>query len=211
MTRPGDLSADDRKTRSKAAWRALMREQLQKISSEERAWASAQACQLLQQQAIWQSARSILLYAPRRDELDIAPLADAALAAFKRLALPRYDPQMRVYRACQITTPLNDVPVGQFGIREPGTDAPDVRLNELDLILIPGVAFDEHGGRLGRGRGYYDRLLAGVQAMKCGLGYDLQVHPQIPVEPHDILLDGILTPNRWLVFRPRRHGHELAG
>lgn len=193
--------------RSKAALRAAARQALSAISPEQRVSDSAEACSRLEAQSDWNRARAVLLFAPMREELDIAPLARQALSAGKRVALPWFDASARVYRACQVEVPLEEVPLGRFGIREPAPGSPEVSMNELDFILVPGLAFDEHGGRLGRGRGYYDRLLAGVRATKCGLGYDLQVHPQIPVEPHDILLDCMLTPSRWRDFRSRSHGH----
>ena len=67
----------------------------------------------------------------------------------------------------------------------------------LDLVLVPGVAFDLHGRRLGRGRGYYDRLLSQVGGRTCGVAFDEQVVSEVPVEAHDVLLNCILTPTRW--------------
>jgi 5-formyltetrahydrofolate cyclo-ligase len=66
------------------------------------------------------------------------------------------------------------------------------------LILVPGVAFDLHGGRLGRGKGYYDRLLKELRGTTCGVAFDQQVVEAIPVEPHDVRLDHVLTPTRWI-------------
>ncbi|MBP9903534.1 MAG: 5-formyltetrahydrofolate cyclo-ligase, partial [Verrucomicrobia bacterium] len=71
-------------------------------------------------------------------------------------------------------------------------------LNRLDLVLVPGVAFDPRGGRLGRGQGYYDRLLAGVRGTKCGVAFDEQIVDAVPVGPLDIRLNCILTPTRWI-------------
>jgi 5-formyltetrahydrofolate cyclo-ligase len=191
----------------KATLRAAARKALKGITFEQKAADSADACHRLEGQTVWRTAKAVLFYAPMPEELDVALLARGALRSGKRVALPRYDTESRCYRACEIRVPLEEIPVGQFGIREPGAGSPVVSMNDLDFILVPGLAFDEQGRRLGRGRGYYDRLLAGVQATKCGLGFDLQVYPQIPVEPHDILLDCILTPGRWLDFRSRLHGH----
>jgi 5-formyltetrahydrofolate cyclo-ligase len=64
--------------------------------------------------------------------------------------------------------------------------------------LVPGLAFDPSGRRLGRGKGFYDRLLAMVRGRKCGIAFEEQVVPEIPVEPHDIRLDCLLTPRRWM-------------
>jgi 5-formyltetrahydrofolate cyclo-ligase len=139
-----------------------------------------------------------------RDELDISCLVDSALQAGKVAALPRYCPEIRAYGAGWITTPLSEVPVGKFGIREPATSCSIAPLNQLDLVLVPGLAFDGRGARLGHGRGFYDRLLAEVQGIKCGVGFDEQFISDVPVEAHDILLDVMLTPTRWLAFGPAR-------
>ncbi|HTG44362.1 MAG TPA: 5-formyltetrahydrofolate cyclo-ligase, partial [Verrucomicrobiae bacterium] len=72
-------------------------------------------------------------------------------------------------------------------------------LNRLDFVLVPGVAFDSTGRRLGRGRGFYDQLLAGVTGIKCGVALDEQIVEKLPTEAHDIAMDYILTPTRWLV------------
>ncbi len=87
---------------------------------------------------------------------------------------------------------------GRFGIREPVDRCTHLGLNRLDLILVPGVAFDLNGRRVGRGKGYYDRLLRLASGRKCGVGFDEQLVSEVPVEAHDILLNCILTPTRWL-------------
>jgi 5-formyltetrahydrofolate cyclo-ligase len=71
-------------------------------------------------------------------------------------------------------------------------------LNRLDFILVPGVAFDLHGRRLGRGRGFYDQLLANVRGRTCGVAFDEQIVRDVPIEPHDVSLNCILTPTRWV-------------
>jgi 5-formyltetrahydrofolate cyclo-ligase len=68
----------------------------------------------------------------------------------------------------------------------------------LDFILVPGVAFDLSGRRLGRGKGYYDRLLKQTRGTTCGVAFDEQIVGEIPVEPHDLNVNCILTPTRWI-------------
>jgi 5-formyltetrahydrofolate cyclo-ligase len=193
-------------TRAKAALRVIARQRLKRISPEQRGRDSIRACERLAQQQVWRTASVLLCYASQANELDIAPLVESALESGKTVALPQFDAKTRAYRACQITVPLSQVAIGTFGIREPGAHCATLPLNRLDLILVPGLAFDLAGHRLGRGRGYYDLLLAGLRAVKCGLAFDEQVQPEIPVETHDVLLDCILTPTRWVDLRPRRMG-----
>jgi 5-formyltetrahydrofolate cyclo-ligase len=174
---------------------------LKTISAQQRVVASQQACSLLEQQSVWKSARTIAFYAPLPEELDIWPLLRDSLSTGKTVALPRFDSVTQRYVACQIQHLTNDISAGQFGIREPGAHCVAVPLNRLDLVLVPGVAFDLRGRRLGRGKGFYDQLLADVRGTKCGVAFDEQIVAEIPVEPHDIHLDCILTPTRWLEFK----------
>jgi len=92
--------------------------------------------------------------------------------------------------------PQTDVGPGQFGIREPKAGCPEIPLERVGLVLVPGVAFDLRGGRLGRGRGFYDRLLAQVQGTKCGVAFDEQIVEAVPTGKLDVQMDFILTPTQ---------------
>jgi 5-formyltetrahydrofolate cyclo-ligase len=178
--------------------RKQIREQLKTLAPNQRATASAQACALLEQQTVWRRASLIFFYAPTAEELDIWRLVQDSLAAGKTVALPRFDSATQRYVACQITDMARDLSEGQYGIREPGAHCIAVPPNRLDMILVPGVAFDVHGRRLGRGKGFYDQMLASVRGTTCGVAFDEQIVDAIPVEPHDIHLNCILTPTRWI-------------
>ena len=168
------------------------------ISPEARERGSAQVCAQLQEQELWMAAKSALLFAPMPGELDIWPLVTEALARGCEVLLPRFSAGSRDYEACHITNAQADVRVGYFGIREPNADCARTKLSAVDLILVPGVAFDRQGHRLGRGKGYYDRLLKTVRGLKCGVGFDEQLVEEIPVEAHDVRLDFVVTPSRWM-------------
>lgn len=182
---------------SKSAIRSQVRELLRAITPEQRAHASQQARTLLQAQDHWKQAHSVLMFAPLPDELDVWPLVEVALMAGKEVFLPRFDSESNYYVARRLTNPETDLQPGKYGIREPGPHCPQLPLNRLDFVLAPGIAFDLHGRRLGRGRGYYDRILAAVRGITCGVAFDQQIVPEIPVEPHDITVRCILTPSRW--------------
>ena len=139
-----------------------------------------------------------MLYAPAADELDIWPLAQAAIGQGKNVAIPRYEAAADSYEACRIKDLTQDLSPGRYGIREPREKCEVVALKRLDLILVPGVAFDLQGRRLGRGKGYYDRLLAAARGQTCGVAFDQQIVHQVPVEPHDSDVNWILTPSRWI-------------
>lgn len=181
----------------KSTLRTQIREALQKMSNAERAAASQQICSRLEGQELWRNARSILFYAPLPEEPDIWRLVTDSLAAGKDVLLPRFEAEHGHYSACLIRDPVRDVRKGRFGIREPAENCVTIALNRLDLILVPGIAFHMDGHRLGRGKGFYDRLLAVLEGPTCGVAFDQQIVSQIPVEPHDIQLNCILTPTRW--------------
>ena len=82
---------------------------------------------------------------------------------------------------------------GVFGIGEPPDSAEKAESGELDLIVLPGVAYDRHGGRLGRGGGYYDRFLSGSEAVAVGLSREAFMVGQVPKEAHDIQVDYVVT------------------
>ena len=83
--------------------------------------------------------------------------------------------------------------VGAYGILEPRPDGEEPPLEEIDLIIVPGVAFDRERNRMGRGKGFYDRLLSTLDAPRIGLCYDFQLVEQVPVEPFDKRMDRIIT------------------
>jgi 5-formyltetrahydrofolate cyclo-ligase len=188
----------------KAELRRRFREQIQRLSPEDRQAASTRARARLAAQSAWQQAQLILFFAPLPDELDLWPLMDLALATGKQAALPRFSAEQAVYQVCRIQDLKRDLQIGRFGIREPKPECPAIRINRLDLLLLPGVAFDLYGRRLGRGKGYYDRLLTGVPGRRCGVAFDEQIVRELPVERHDALVNCILTPSRWLEFEPAR-------
>ncbi len=188
---------------AKAALRREIRAWLRARSVAERAAASAAARALLQNRPEWRHARRILLYVPLADELDLWPLAAEVLAAGRQLALPRFAPATGGYEAALVALLDRDLGPGRYGIPEPRPDCPTIPLNQLDLLLVPGVCFDHEGRRLGRGRGYYDRLLTEPHGTACGVAWDPQVRARLPAGPEDQTVDCILTPTRWLAVARR--------
>jgi 5-formyltetrahydrofolate cyclo-ligase len=186
------------RTEQKSAMRSGARVALGRLSPEVRAAASASLCAICLLRPEWRQAQTILLYASLPDEVDVWPVLQQGLASGKTVALPRYSVQTKAYGAAAICNPEADIQPGKLGIREPKSDCAAIPLNRLDLVLVPGVAFDLHGRRLGRGKGFYDRLLADVRGVKCGVAFDEQIVPEVPVGPHDAPLDCIVTPTRWL-------------
>jgi len=175
---------------------------VKRMEPSERITASARARVLLEGQTLWRKAQRILFFAPLPDELDVWPLLTAALSAAKKVALPRFVTSTNTYEVCQVHEPALDLQVGRFGIREPRGSCVAIPSNGLDLVLVPGVAFDLQGSRLGRGKGYYDQLLQGFHGTTCGVAFDQQIVRKIPVEPHDMCVNFVLTPTRWIERKP---------
>jgi 5-formyltetrahydrofolate cyclo-ligase len=180
----------------KAGLRKEIRAALEKISPAVRAVESIELCDRLEAQL--RSARTILFFAPLADELDVWPLLEKFLAAGKICALPFFDSVTQTYSARRVQNLAADISIGKFGVREPASSCAEIPLEKFDLILAPGVAFDWNGNRLGRGRGFYDRLLTKTGGLKCGVGYDFQLIGKIPVEPHDARVNFVVTPGRCL-------------
>jgi len=146
----------------------------------------------------WQAARTVCLYASFKQELGTMPLLQAALAEGKRLILPRARPDGTL--ELHAVTDLASLASSHLGIPEPLASAPTVTPEAVDFFLVPGLAFDDEGRRLGYGAGFYDRLLAQARptAFTLGYGYDFQISPEVPTEPHDRLLQAVATTDRIL-------------
>jgi 5-formyltetrahydrofolate cyclo-ligase len=183
----------------KAALRGEVQAKLEALSDGARVNGGNQLRDRLRASELWQTAKSVLFFAPLEDEPDLWPLIAEALAANKLVALPRFISRTRGYVACQIQNLSGELAIGNFRVREPLPACPEVPLDGFDLVLVPGVAFDARGGRLGRGKGYYDQLLANVRGAACGVAFDEQLVAEIPVESHDRRVNCVLTPTRWIV------------
>lgn len=181
----------------KAELRREIRGRLKAMTAEEHESGSAAIRRRLEEQPVWKSARALLAFVPMPQEPDLWPSLAQAWDSGKQIALLRHSPEMDYYVPCLVRDPDRDLQAGKFGILEPKAHCPIFDLMRLDLVLVPGIGFTLNGDRLGRGKGYYDRLLAGVPALKCGVAFDGQIESEFPLEPHDIQLNCILTPTRW--------------
>ena len=141
----------------------------------------------------FKSARIVLFFASFRSEVDTGSMIRRALTFGKRVVLPKVDGTgLALY---EIADWDNDVSPGAWGIPEPHEKRP-VRLDELDLILVPGAAFDERGNRLGYGAGFYDKLLSAFTKTTLALAFEAQIVPRVPAEEHDVPVKKIVTEKR---------------
>jgi len=162
------------------------------IPEEERIQRSKQIADLLEALSEFKSAQHILFYYTNGSEVDTTPLIDKYLSS-KQLYLPVIKNE-EDFHAVAIQHPLH-LENGTFGIPEPIGDPPDDE-SMLGLIIVPGVAFDKTGNRIGTGKGYYDRFLPRCpNAIKIGLAFDEQILDQVPKDPYDVAVDFIVTDN----------------
>ena len=143
----------------------------------------------------FRDAHHVLLTAPFRSEWNAAPLVDRALDAGKIVALPRVDEPARMLELCRILDPSIDIVAGHRGIPEPAKHCEHVPAASIDWVLVPGVAFDRGGGRLGYGGGYYDRLLPMLpeRVTRVAGAFSAQLVDAVPYAPHDITMDTVVT------------------
>ncbi len=145
-------------------------------------------------------AMTLALYVPVRCEVDTADVMGAALAGGKKLILPVVHGEGLLFREI---TGVHDLAVGAFGIAEPVASCPERLPEEADCIVIPGVAYDRSGRRIGYGKGFYDRTLHHLEGMGrlVGFCFDFQLVEEIFGEPHDVALDLIITERQALSVR----------
>lgn len=140
----------------------------------------------------YQLARCIACYVSIKNEVDTKTVIQKAIDSGKQVGVPvtREDGDMNF----QAIAGLSDLRPVHYGLREPVPDSQKVLLSHtIDLILIPGIAFDRRGHRIGSGGGYYDRFLARTEAVRIGLSYAFQITDRVPAEPHDVKMDLIIT------------------
>jgi 5-formyltetrahydrofolate cyclo-ligase len=143
------------------------------------------------------------LYAPLPDELSTELIERAAREAGKRVALPRMQPGRRLEFVWNRS--FEDLRPGRYGVLEAPAGGELASLGELGLLVVPGVAFDRAGGRLGRGAGYYDRALAarvGSGPHRFGFAESSQIVEEVPMEEFDQRMDAVVTA-REIIRRER--------
>jgi 5-formyltetrahydrofolate cyclo-ligase len=147
------------------------------------------------------AAGTVMLFASFRTELDTMPIARRVLEAGKRLSLPRVLGP-RLMAAYQVTDLASDLVPGKWDIPEPRESLPEVPPQELDLVFVPGSAFDEEGRRCGYGGGFYDNYLPLTRPGTpwVALAFEAQLVPRIDCEAHDLPVTAIVTERR--VIRP---------
>lgn len=165
------------------------------LDAAERISAAREVFDRLEQTAAFMLAEKVLMYHALPDELETRHFL-AKWKDRKRFFLPRVNGvnlEILPYDESRLE-------LGAFHIEEPtGNDTVDP--SELELIVVPAVAFDRKGNRLGRGKGFYDRLLQTTKAAKIGVGYDFQLVDELPTESHDVPMDMVITQKTTITLK----------
>lgn len=142
-----------------------------------------------------------LLYSPIDNEIDTRLIQDELESHQKMIYLPRIENDSLVFRAVHRESKLQQ---GQWTL-EPSLDSPPWHSKEKSVILIPGVAFSQTQARIGFGKGFYDRFLSAHKGLyRIGLAYDFQILKDFDREPHDELIQSLVTPSAWWGSAPRQ-------
>lgn len=185
--------------------KAILRKQYLKERSrmvrEDVAEKSRQAAQNFVQSPWFNSARVLMLYMPLGNETDTKDIIQAAYRDGKTVCFPVTDES-------GIITPYqaeedSDFKKGGFSVREPQHTEP-IEKACIDVVVVPGIAFDKKGGRIGFGKGCYDRFLKETKATKIGYCYDEQVVEEVPKDSNDIRMDYIITPSGIIACKGER-------
>ena len=196
--RPGDtikvnLSVRERKRAIRAKALAARRA----LTPDEVAQKSEAILRRLRSLGEFASARAILTYVSSKDnEVDTLPLIRSALETNRTVLVPLAVPSTREMVWSELKS-LDELEPSTFGILEPKEDCRrPVQPDETDAAIVPGIAFDTAGHRIGYGGGYYDRFLDTFRGKRIALAYEVQVYESIPSEPHDLPVDIIITEER---------------
>jgi len=186
----------DNASSSKRETRALSLSRRDSLKPEERSAMDTRALELLVSTDEYKSAARVLLYASYQSEVGTARIIEHALSSGKEVVLPKVDESGGCLTK-HIISGMDDLRSGFKGIPEPTTEV-CVKVEDVDLIIVPGVAFSASGARIGYGGGYYDRLLPRIKGLRpiMALAYEEQIFDSLPEEEHDISMDWIITPER---------------
>ena len=166
--------------------RQRLRKIVARIPPEELETRSLRACHRLFQQPEYVKAEVIMVFLSIPTEINTSPIVLRAWQDRKRVLAPKVSWSQRRMMPVEIRSLTDDLAVSPMGIREPVSGIP-FPISMIDLVIVPGLGFDEYGHRLGRGRGFYDRFLAHPEfkGVSCAMAFEEQMTPTVPVGPLD--------------------------
>jgi 5-formyltetrahydrofolate cyclo-ligase len=187
---------------SKKQVRQHFRQVMDGIPSDELQRRSSLACSQLIASPVYRRSDVIMVFLSLPREVDTTPLVLHAWRDGKRVLAPKVNWEQRRMLPIEIVSLTDNISEGQMGLREPAEGTP-FSVEQIDLVVVPGLGFDLEGNRIGRGRGFYDRFLTheGWKGTSCGLALEVQVVERVPMSEHDATVDMLVTDAAVRVFR----------
>ncbi|MGI6574576.1 MAG: 5-formyltetrahydrofolate cyclo-ligase [bacterium] len=188
----------DYNTRQKSILRQKIKAKLNALTDDERREQNCLIAVNLESLPIYKKAQKVMFYVGVEQEVNTTPLIARALAAGKDISVPICVVKERKLIVSQLAD-LRELERGYYGLLEPAAGYVRPREpGELEIVIVPGLAFDPEGNRLGQGGGYYDRFITQLQpdTTLIALAFAVQVVEQIPTEPHDRPIHILVTPNQ---------------
>lgn len=176
--------------------RKFMKEKRAALSKEEALQKDQAIHNKLLASSILEQAEKILIYLSFDHEIDTRPLIDRWIEEKRQVYVPVMEPETRTIYPVRIFKDYRNLPKNYYGIQEPKLDKASIlEVDQLDLVIVPGLAFDKRGNRLGYGGGYYDRFIPKLSetAKTVALCYGFQMVEEVPVDPFDQKVQLILT------------------
>jgi len=177
--------------------RQRLRKVMAGVSPEELDTRSLRIAHRLFQTPEYVGSEIVMVFLSMETEVDTTPIVLRAWQDAKRVLAPKVSWNQRRMLPLEIRSLTDDVVSSSMGIREPVSGIP-FPVNMIDLVIVPGLGFDEYGNRLGRGRGFYDRFLAhpDFRGVACGVCLESQITPRLPVGPLDRDVDLVVTDEK---------------
>jgi len=190
----------------KKALRQNLRQVLSALSPQDIHQRSLRACARMAETREYQRSEVIMVFLSHPMEVDTTPLVLHAWRCRKRILAPKVSWVQRRMLPIEIRSLSDNLSRSSLGIREPAEGLP-IPVSSIDMVIVPGMGFDCHGNRIGRGRGFYDHFLANPEwrGIACGLALEEQVVDEVPMHDHDMKIDMLVTD-----AKIRRFCHKAA-
>jgi len=185
----------------KAQMRKEIQKLLERMTAEEITAKSQSACERLIPEREFRDAEAVMMYVPMRGEVDTSQLAIACWQQDKTVLIPKVDWEHRHMHVVTCRSLADEMVKSKYGVPTPVGGEP-WPIQQIDLVIVPALAYDLHGHRVGHGGGFYDRFLDQplLRARTCGLAFEEQVVEELPVHDHDQSIDMLVTDCRILRF-----------
>ncbi len=176
--------------------REEMKQKRRNMTAEEAFEKSRTAQKIFLESEQYKKAKSVMLYLPLGNEVDTSSIIKAALYSGKNVLVPVTHSETFEISAYKITE-KTEFENGTFSVKEP-KEKVEFDASKIDVVLVPGIAFDRFGGRVGFGKGCYDKFLKNMKAVKIGFCYDFQLIRHIETDNNDVTMDYIITEKEFI-------------